>query len=77
MTEGNEVGSALGSLDASNLGHGEDIAFFHQPLANEGDRVGLKVDFAAGNGDALGIGLGANSDHVSAPVFIQMGEMFF
>jgi hypothetical protein len=75
VAERNQFGGAFGSLDTGDFGNGQHVAFFHLPVADEGQRLRFHHNFAARNCKTFGIVLLADIDHIGAAFFIEVGEL--
>ena len=74
MAHGDEVGGVLGGHDAGDSGHGENFALGDATFGDKLEGFGVHGNVAAGDGFALGVGLGANVDHLGPSLLIQMAQ---
>ena len=70
MAQWDQFGGLLGRHNPGDLGYRQHVAFFHQALAHQRQRLGLEMHFSASRGPTFGIGFFAHIDHVGAASFI-------
>ncbi len=69
-----QIRCALRRLNCSQARDSDDIAFFAGTAAYQGKGSGEHPDDAAGTRNAMCLGLGANINHMSLTVLVEMGE---
>ena len=74
MTQRNEVGGALGTLNRGDARDAEHVAFLRLAVADQRERRGQHPDRAARDRDALSFLLAADVDHVRVAGGVEMGK---
>jgi hypothetical protein len=74
VAQGDQVAGFLGGLDAGDAGDAEHIAFLGGARFNDGQRRGMHVDAATGDGGTVRAGLGRDIDHVGLALCVKMGQ---
>src|SRR5206468_11429720 len=75
MAERDQFGSLLGRHDAGNLRHRQDVALGGLLARNELQRCRLHGDAGTGHGNALGLALAADIDHMRVAALVEVGEL--
>jgi hypothetical protein len=76
MTEGDQLGSALGRLDPGDARDPQDVALFRGPGTDLGERRGQHADRAPRDRHPVGLGLASDVNHTGRAAFVEVGQLF-
>jgi hypothetical protein len=74
VAQRDQVGGALGGLDAGHPGHVEHVALAHRAPGHQGGGLGLHVHPTPGHGPAVRRVLGGDVDHAGPAQRVEVGE---
>ena len=75
MTQRDELAGALEPGDGGDARDAEHVALAHDAGADGVERRALHLDGPGGDGDALGLGFGADVDHVRLAGVVEVSEL--